>query len=55
MDAEVVKALKAQQESHNEQILQVSEHYESVLANKQEQLDALILDRIGDREVTENV
>lgn len=55
MDKEVVKALKAQQEAHNEQMLQQAEYYEAKLDEKQAQIDALILDRIGDKEVTENV
>lgn len=45
---EFVKALKLQQDAHNDNMRRMSEYYESVLAEKQSQIDTLTLATIGD-------
>ena len=45
---EFVKALKLQQDAHNDNMRRMSEYYESALAEKQSQIDTLTLATIGD-------
>lgn len=45
---EFVKALKLQQDAHNDNMKRMSEYYESALAEKQSQIDTLTLATIGD-------
>lgn len=48
MDPEVVKALKLQQEAHNQAIREQDEFYQTKLAKIQEVTDKLVLTAIGD-------
>lgn len=48
MNPEVVKALKLQQESHNQDIREQDEFYQTKLAEIQEITDKLVLTAIGD-------
>ena len=45
---EFVKALKLQQDAHNDNMKRMSEYYESALVEKQSQIDTLTLATIGD-------
>ena len=48
MDPEVVKALKLQQESHNQDIREQDEFYQAELSKLREVTDKLVLAAIGD-------
>lgn len=55
MDPEVVKALKLQQESHNQDIREQDEFYQTKLAKIQEVTDKLVLAAIGETGGSDNV